>query len=147
VYSDAQFKQILLTKQQTLNRNPPFGNKVLDAAAKFPLLKMTVSQVKDLSHPTQVELYIQIGLENAGVVKMHGKKGSYAVSFLANTSDQVFISHRRIFLSKLKEGESFRVMVTLTKPSQTIVCSLISENFGNILLVLNRCLINGSHSL
>lgn len=110
---------------------------MLDAVAQFPLFKMTVSQVKDLSHPSQVELYIQVGLENAGVVKMHGKKGSYAVSFLANTSDQVFITHRRIFLSKLKEGESFRVMVNLTKASQTIMCSLISENFGNYLLATN----------
>lgn len=92
---------------------------------------MTYSKkMKDLSHPTKVELFIDIGLENPEKVKLYGKRGTLSACFVANTTDHVLIHYRRVTLQKLKEGESFRIQTTITRSNQRVVCSLMSEDFG-----------------
>ncbi|KNC99300.1 uncharacterized protein SPPG_09286 [Spizellomyces punctatus DAOM BR117] len=112
----------------TVNRNPPFGNKVLESAATFPRFKLEISQFKDLSRPTEVELYVNAGLTNGANVRTYGKRGQSSATFIAGTSDDMFIDYRRFTIKKLQEGQSFRVKVQLTSPNQRIICSLLSED-------------------
>ncbi|TPX65577.1 hypothetical protein SpCBS45565_g05095 [Spizellomyces sp. 'palustris'] len=112
----------------TVNRNPPFGNKVLESAATFPRFRLEISQFKDLSRPTEVELYINAGITNGANVRTYGKRGQSSATFIAGTSDDMFIDYRRFTIKKLQEGQSFRVKVQLTSPNQRIICSLLSED-------------------
>jgi ATP-dependent DNA helicase HFM1/MER3 len=130
------FKKIKETDARTiefaLNRNPPFGNKVLDAVAKFPELSMNISQVKDLINPSEVELYIQLSLRNREKVKLYGKSGSFTASLLVYTNDYQFIHYQKFFFSKLIHGENVRIMTRITDPKQTIHCALISDDFAGL---------------
>ncbi|KAI8825871.1 Sec63 Brl domain-containing protein [Fimicolochytrium jonesii] len=115
---------------QVSSRNPPFGNKILEAARALPKLKLEITQFKDMSRPTEIELYVNVSLLNAEVVKVYGKKGPLQVAFLAATSDGNLIDHRRLSLKKVKDGESFRVRVQLDNARQRISCSLLPEDYG-----------------
>ncbi|KAI9092146.1 Sec63 Brl domain-containing protein [Phlyctochytrium arcticum] len=108
-----------------VNRNPPFGSKVLEWVAGLPQFKMEISQFKDLSRPTDVELFVNISVTNSNA--RLGEKRFASVAFLAGTSDNVFIDFRRFTVKKLKEGESFKIKVQLQSASQKIICSLLNE--------------------
>jgi hypothetical protein len=86
--------------------------------------------VKDLSHPTKVELHIRMGLENPESVKINGKRGANTASLLISTTDHVFVDYQRATLRKLKDGETARLVVNITKATQNILISLISNDFG-----------------
>ncbi|KAJ3288448.1 Sec63, partial [Borealophlyctis nickersoniae] len=127
------FKKLAATDARhiefTVNRHPPFGNRVLDWVKGLPQFKMSISQFKEFGKPTEIELYVSVGLENAGAARTYGKRGQYSAVFLAGTSDHVFIDCRRFLL---KEGQSFRIRTTLTKPSQRIICSLLCEDIVGV---------------
>ncbi|KAJ3173414.1 Sec63 [Geranomyces variabilis] len=118
--------------EMAVNRNPPFGNKVQDLASLFPRLSLQMSQFKDLAHPTEVELYVNAGLSNGAVAKTYGKKGPVYVSCIISLSDHTLVDYRRIPMTKLQGGESFRVRVQLTSPTQKIMCTLVNEETAGL---------------
>ncbi|KAJ3016304.1 Sec63 [Thoreauomyces humboldtii] len=111
----------------TVNRNPPFGNKVKDAAATIPQFTLEIAQYVELSRPTQIELHVSAGLANGGTAKLFGKKGALYAAFVAATSDHMLFDYRRIPIRNLKAGESFRVQIQLQSVTQKIRCSLLNE--------------------
>ncbi|TPX60937.1 hypothetical protein PhCBS80983_g01485 [Powellomyces hirtus] len=113
----------------TVNRNPPFGNKVLELASFFPRFSLEVAQFKELARPTEVELFINTGLSNRDVARIYGKRGQHYAAFIAATSDHNLVDYRRIPLKQLKDGESFRLRVKLTNPNERILCVLMHEDF------------------
>ncbi|KAJ3167141.1 Sec63 [Geranomyces variabilis] len=115
-----------------VNRNPPFGNKVQDLASLFPRLSLQISQFKDLARPMEVELFVNAGLSNGSVAKTYGKKGPVHVSCIVSLSDHTLVDYRRIPMSRLKDGESFRVRVRLTSPTQKIMCTLVNEETAGL---------------
>ncbi|KAJ3048240.1 Sec63 [Rhizophlyctis rosea] len=127
------FKKLFETDPRRIevaaNRYPPFGNKVLELAGALPQLQLKISQFKDLSRPTSVELYVEVSLRNAASVRVNGKRGQYSVIFVAGTSDNVLIDFKRFFMGKVKEGINFRIRTTMTKANQRILCSLMPEEF------------------
>ncbi|KAI8922392.1 Sec63 Brl domain-containing protein [Powellomyces hirtus] len=113
----------------TVNRNPPFGNKVLELASFFPRFSLEVAQFKELARPTEVELFINTGLSNRDVARIYGKRGQHYAAFIAATSNHNLVDYRRIPLKQLKDGESFRLRVKLTNPNERILCILMHEDF------------------
>ncbi|KAJ3160157.1 Sec63 [Geranomyces michiganensis] len=118
--------------EMAVNRNPPFGNKVQDLASLFPRFSLQVSQFKDLAHPTEVELYVNAGLSNAAVAKTYGKKGPVQASCIISLSDHTLVDYRRIPMTRLKDGESFRVRVHLTSATQKLMCMLVNEEAAGL---------------
>ncbi|KAJ3027622.1 Sec63 [Rhizophlyctis rosea] len=115
------------------NRNPPFGNKVLDWVNALPQFRLKISQYKDLSRPRDIELYIEVGLVNATTARIYSKnRRQGGVTFLASTSDNVFIDYRHFFMKRVQEGLNFKIRTTMGTPNQKINCSLLAEDFVGI---------------
>lgn len=143
------FKKIMESDARTIeyvvNRNPPFGNKVVDSIKKFPLFLMEISvviilyiyiKITDLSKPYKVELNCHIGLKNPDNVALKSKKGVfYGSIFLVSTSSNVLLHYSRMFLSKLKNGENVRI-THKAQANERIICSLMSEDFGTCLYII-----------
>lgn len=61
-----------------LGRNPPFGNTVLSALAKFPLFYIRVNQMvlRDENSALKREMYVTVGLFNPEQVSLKNQSGS-----------------------------------------------------------------------
>lgn len=120
-----------------LNRNPPFGRKLLGQAKALPEFTLSIigNSEEVLANAVRVHLTVELGL---AVVKPAPtvKKGlnRYQASLLLLTSDGEWVEFRRTKLELLLDGpKSFDVSVDLCKPSQRIVGSLTCEDVGRSL--------------
>ncbi|RKO84725.1 Sec63 Brl domain-containing protein, partial [Blyttiomyces helicus] len=113
--------------EAALSRNPPFGKKVLELAATIPRPKISVTQAKDNTDPTRVDLFFDLRLENPATAKTSAKRRSLSAFLVVGTSDNVFIDFQQIPIFKLKDGVSIRLKVKLANAQQKIVCSLIHD--------------------
>jgi hypothetical protein len=83
-----------------------------------------------------------MGLDNPQAVKVNGKRGANTASLLVSTSDHIFVEYQRITLRRLKDGETARLVVNITKPTQHILISLMSNDFGKSFFDLDVCFTN-----
>ncbi|TPX35525.1 hypothetical protein SmJEL517_g02136 [Synchytrium microbalum] len=114
-----------------LNRNPPFGNKLLDAAKTLPQFTMVINQNKENPRTRQADLQVKLALANKDTCKTSGRSPPSAI-FLVTSSDHQLIEHRRVMISKLKDSISFSLSLNANQPSMHIMCSLLSEDYVGI---------------
>ncbi|TPX51368.1 hypothetical protein SeLEV6574_g00353 [Synchytrium endobioticum] len=114
-----------------LNRNPPFGNKILDAVKSLPQFNMVVTQLKNHQRSRQVDLQIKLDLMNKDTVKANYRTPLAAI-FLISSADHFLIDHRRLLVSKIKDSISFVVTFNANQSTLRIKCSLLSEDYVGI---------------
>ncbi|KAJ3086769.1 Sec63, partial [Quaeritorhiza haematococci] len=128
------FEKLMQTEARqlefVLNRNPPFGNKLLDQAAAFPRFTMKIVQYKEMSRKvTALEFCVTLGLLNPEKVKTYVRHSSASVVFVAGTtSSNTLLDFRKMPMFKLKDGITFRFQATL-KQQEKIACSVVSEDY------------------
>ncbi|KAL7753025.1 ATP-dependent DNA helicase MER3 [Sorochytrium milnesiophthora] len=104
--------------EMAVNRNPPFGNTVLEAAAKFPQLSMQIEC------RAAGAFAVHISLLNPTTCLMHGRHGMRHVLFLAETSSHQLVDYRRIPLHQVKAKHSF----SLAAAGGSLTCSLLPDD-------------------
>ncbi|KAL5036668.1 ATP-dependent DNA helicase MER3 [Batrachochytrium dendrobatidis] len=118
--------------ESLVNRNPPFGSKILESAASLPHLLMTVSQIQIYSQfqsNSEVELSVSLGLQNPDSVKVHSRRGHSICFFVAGTSSNQLLEYRSISINKLKSGESFFIKIGLENLNMAVDCVLFCEDY------------------
>ncbi|KAG9290860.1 hypothetical protein G9A89_011010 [Geosiphon pyriformis] len=113
--------------EMIVNRNPPFGNQVLDALSLLPQFKLDVTLYSEYSS-TDIELNIEISITNTKVKTKNNGMSLFA-TFLAVTTDAILLDYRRFPLTKVQQGFKFRIKVKLTAASQNIICSVLLEDY------------------
>ncbi|CAG8433209.1 521_t:CDS:10 [Ambispora gerdemannii] len=114
--------------EMIIGRNPPFGNQIHDALASIPRFKLDISKYSEYNQPTEIELFIDINLTNQKI-KTNDNGMSLFATFLAATSDNMFLDYRRFPIFKAQQGYKFRFKVKLTRPNQLIHCSVMLEDY------------------
>lgn len=74
-----------------VNRNPPFGNKIIDSASKLPRFKLSITPIKTSPPGPNVILQVAISLSNSLQVGI-SKSGF----FVCHTADGKFVDFRKI---------------------------------------------------
>ena len=113
-------------------RNPPFGTKVLEAASKFPQLFMSL--VLGPRKKLNTEITVTVGFLNADRVMTNMKGSQITYYFVAGTSLGNFIETRRFPISKLSHNQVFTIKTRMKNEKEAIICSMITCEFGNLLL-------------
>lgn len=125
--------------EMILNRNPPFGRKLITQARSFPQFTLDVlaSEFEEiLPQAVRVHLRISVGLAVVSpppVVKKGFTK--YLASVLLLTSDGKWIEYRRMPVEAFLDGKKdFGISVDLVKPSQKIVATVSCNELGQSFL-------------
>lgn len=121
--------------EMILNRNPPFGRKLVNQARSFPqfTLEIIAEEPEEvLPQSVRVHLKISVGLAVVSpppVVKKGFTK--YLASVLLLTSDGKWIEYRRMPVQAFLDGKKdFCISVDLVKPSQKIVATVNCNELG-----------------
>ncbi|TRM59292.1 Sec63 Brl domain-containing protein [Schizophyllum amplum] len=122
-----------------LNRRPPFGHEIIAAVQEFPHYSISIKELQvhpgGGDSPATVELLVECGVIEHSQ-SSNGKKGkiksSTFTSVLTVTSDDDFIDFRRIPTRSIGNCKSFEVSAELTKPSQTVIVYISSENYAGV---------------
>ncbi|KDQ61091.1 hypothetical protein JAAARDRAFT_173613 [Jaapia argillacea MUCL 33604] len=132
--SGAQIKHGL--ELYLLNRRPGFGYEVLGLLSELPRYLLTVQETGSSvgNAAVEVELSISCGLILNGSSLPKSKKrkgrGTEHTAVLTTTSDLDFVDFRRIPTRSLKDTKTFSIIATLTKPSQSVIVLITSENIA-----------------
>ncbi|KAJ3551777.1 hypothetical protein NM688_g4511 [Phlebia brevispora] len=132
-------KQDPMRIEVLLNRKPPFGHQILAFVKQLPKYWVKVKQIEvtasDGQQPIELELAIECGVEEeSDAPKINKPKSKFrdTTLVLTTTSDLDFIDFRRISTKALKSPKSFTVTAQLTKPSQTVLVQIASENTAGV---------------
>lgn len=119
-----------------LNRNPPFGRRLVLQAKSFPEFSLSVSIDSEevLSDAVRANISVEVSITLTDPPPVLKKSYStYAVSVLLITSDGEWIAFKRFKANKLLQRPvTFETMVDLIKPSQKIVGLLTCEEIGGL---------------
>jgi hypothetical protein len=118
--------------ERILNRNPPFGQKVLAKAVEFPNLHVSVKEMGKESRPghgVKIRFKAEVGFVNEKLPITFRKKSVY-VCFLAETSDGQLIDFRRFAAKKLEHGQEILLSVHLVRPTTSINCHIMCDEIA-----------------
>ncbi|KAL9933442.1 hypothetical protein V8E36_007618 [Tilletia maclaganii] len=121
--------------EMLLNRNPPYGDKLVTQAKSFPHFHLDVEEdaSERVDEGVQVTIKIRAGLDDTGVkVKTSRKESGAALSMcvLTMSSDLMFFDFRKMPLKKLTTDKEFKVRCTLSRPSQRIVVTAACDEIA-----------------
>ncbi|KAM0753841.1 P-loop containing nucleoside triphosphate hydrolase protein [Meredithblackwellia eburnea MCA 4105] len=116
-----------------LNRNPPFGRKIVAQATALP--KFFVNLESKAESPSDsgatIDLEVEIGLVYRDPPPTIKKSSRFFASVLLVTSDFEYIEFRRMMSDHLLKGpKSFSIRVNLVKPSQRIIALVACDDLG-----------------
>ena len=112
-----------------LQKNPPFGMKILSKLAEFPKLRVTVKQIGKESKVTdhvEVQLKVVIGFINEEVPLLFHEKPVY-VCFLAETSNGGIVDFRRMHAKQIQGEHEILIPANLMKPTAYIACHVMCD--------------------
>ncbi|KAM6500407.1 Sec63 Brl domain containing protein [Amanita muscaria] len=132
-------KQDPMRIEQLLNRRPPFGQEIIASAKDMPQYSLAIEEtylgVGDGREPIEVELSIRCGLvetvDKVKFKKLKRREANITVVYTV-TSDMEFVDFRRIPTKSLQETKCFNIAAKLSKPSQSIVVTISSENVAGV---------------
>jgi hypothetical protein len=118
-----------------LNRNPPFGRRLVAQAKSFPEFSLSVSidseEILEDVIRANISVDVSITLTDPPPI-LKKSYSTYAVSILLLTSDGEWIAFKRFKATRLlQHSVSFQTSVDLIKPSQKIVGLLTCEEIGS----------------
>ncbi|KAE8233719.1 hypothetical protein CF326_g1242 [Tilletia indica] len=118
-----------------MNRNPPFGDKLVNQAKAYPHFHLDVEQVGEevQDQGVQVTIKVKVGLQDMGVKVKTSKKESgaaLAVCVLTMSSDLTLFDFRKMPLKKLSADKEFKIKCRLDKPSQRIVVTAACDEIA-----------------
>ncbi|KAJ3358463.1 Sec63 [Kappamyces sp. JEL0680] len=116
-----------------VSRNPPFGSKVIEAAAKFPRPSMRLLQVPAVANSVKratIEVSVALGLENAQKTMLKYKDLPITFYFVVGTTLGQLVETRFIPITKLRDGYSFTVKGKCRNNKDALIFSLICNEIG-----------------
>jgi hypothetical protein len=118
--------------ETVLQRNPPFGMRLLSKLVNFPKLRVSVKQVgkeSRLGVHVEVKLSAVIGFLNETIPLVFHKRPVY-VCFMAETSDGIIVDFRRMHAKHIHtEGEIF-IQARISKPTAYIACHVMCDEIA-----------------
>ncbi|OAV98590.1 hypothetical protein PTTG_01783 [Puccinia triticina 1-1 BBBD Race 1] len=121
--------------EMILDRNPPFGTRIVRQARSLPKFFCTMATVSESVVPEGIHVCVEInvGLSDTGEAPV-GKWKNYTLmaTVLVMTNDQEWIEFRTIQVNLLRETKQFNVEYILVKPSQTIVAQVACTQLAGI---------------
>ncbi|KAK0567856.1 ATP-dependent DNA helicase MER3 [Tilletia horrida] len=121
--------------EMLLNRNPPFGDKLVNNAKSFPHFHLDVEQVSHEVKEDGVQIVVKVkaGLTDMGVkVKTTRKesRAAMAMCILTMSSDLILFDFRKMPLKKVTGDKEFKVTCKLQKPSQRITVTAACDDIA-----------------
>lgn len=116
------------TIERIMGKNPPFGKKILDILAGFPLLRMTAEVVgKPITtgKKPRVNVRVLLGFLNAKIPVWNSCRPS--LTFIAETSQGKLVHFWRGGISKLDKGYELKFCVELETPDDKIKCHVACD--------------------
>ena len=74
--------------ESIVNRNPPFGNQLLDKVEKFPEFIMTCNLYQEIGKPRDLDVFVEIHLKNSETAELRGKVQVSHVQFNRGECDE-----------------------------------------------------------
>lgn len=110
--------------ERIMNRNPPFGNKILESLLGFPCLNILTditgkATLKSGENP-KVMVKAKLGFTNFKTPVWNGKKPS--LTFTAATSNGILVHFWRGNIQKLDKMHEVKFTVELSSPDDEIMC-------------------------
>lgn len=121
--------------EMILDRNPPFGTRIVRQARSMPKFFCTMETVSETVVPEGVHVCVEIsvGLSDTGEPPAwKWKNYTLIATVLVMTNDQEWIEFRTIQAKLLCETKQFTVDCILVKPSQTIVTQVACTQIAGI---------------
>jgi hypothetical protein len=115
--------------EAVLQKNPPFGMRLLSKLADFPKLRVSVKQIgkesKAEAH-VEVKLSAVIGFLNDKVPLSFHRKPIY-ICFMAETSDGKIVDFRRMQAKRIQSEHEILIQANLSKPTAFIACHVMCD--------------------
>ncbi|KAH9450619.1 hypothetical protein Pst134EB_018149 [Puccinia striiformis f. sp. tritici] len=118
-----------------LDRNPPFGTRIVRQARSMPKFYCTMEKISEAVVPEGVHVCvgITVGLSDTGEPPVwKWKNYMLMATVLVMTNDQEWIEFRTIQVKLLRETKQFDIECILVKPSQTIVTHVACTQLAGI---------------
>lgn len=115
-----------------MQKNPPFGTKVLSRLADFPKLRVSVKQIGKEAKAgacVEVNLSAEIGFLNDSVLLAFHRKPIY-VCFMAETSDGTIIDFQRIQTRRIQTEQEALFRAYLSMPTSHIACHVMCDEIA-----------------
>jgi hypothetical protein len=115
--------------EAVLQKNPPFGMKLLSKLVDFPKLRISVKQIGKQSKVgahAEVRLSAVIGFLNDEVPLSFHRKPIY-VCFMAETSDGTIVDFRRMQAKRIQGQHEILIQANLSKPTAYIACHVMCD--------------------
>lgn len=115
--------------EAVLQKNPPFGMKLLSELADFPKLRVSVSQTgKEAKVGAHVEVNLKavIGFLNERAPLSFRMKPIY-VCFMAETSGGAIVDFRRMHAQRIQNEHEILIRANLSKPTAYITCHVMCD--------------------
>jgi hypothetical protein len=115
-----------------LQKNPPFGMRLLSKLVDFPKLRVSVKQIgkeSRLGVHVEVKLSAVIGFLNETVPLFFHKKPVY-VCFMAETSDGTIVDFRRMHAKRIDTEDEILIQAKISKPTAYIACHVMCDEIA-----------------
>jgi hypothetical protein len=115
-----------------LQKNPPFGMRLLSKLVDFPKLRVSVKQIgkeSRLGVHVEVKLSAVIGFLNETVPLFFNKKPVY-VCFMAETSDGTIVDFRRMHAKRIHTEDEILIQAKISKPTAYIACHVMCDEIA-----------------
>jgi hypothetical protein len=115
-----------------LQKNPPFGMRLLSKLLDFPKLRVSVKQVgkeSRLGTHVEVKLSAVIGFLNETVPLFFPEKPVY-VCFMAETSDGTIVDFRRMHAKRIHTEDEILIQAKISKPTAYIACHVMCDEIA-----------------
>lgn len=122
--------------EMALGRHPPFGMQMLQKLKTFPVLRVSVTIVGQMTvkvgEGATLNIRSEIGFMNEKPPETYRQRPIYLI-FLAETSDCKKVHFARISARKVGSGQDIKFTVTVTDPAQSIICHVMCEDLAGTL--------------
>jgi hypothetical protein len=115
-----------------LQKNPPFGMRLLSKLVDFPKLRVSVKQIgKESRQDVHVEVRLSavIGFLNETAPLFFHKKPVY-VCFMAETSDGIIVDFRRMHAKHIHAEDEIFIQAKISKPTAYIACHVMCDEIA-----------------
>ncbi|EGG08721.1 uncharacterized protein MELLADRAFT_84583 [Melampsora larici-populina 98AG31] len=124
-----------IRKLQILDRNPPFGTRIVKQAISMPKFECTMNRISEdvTSEGIHVCVEIEVGLsDTSSPVNWKWRNTILMATVLVLTSDHQWIEFRAIQVKLLSNPKRFTVECILIKPSQNLVTHIACQQIAGI---------------
>ncbi|KAH9814645.1 Sec63 Brl domain-containing protein [Melampsora americana] len=121
--------------EMILDRNPPFGTKIVKQAISMPKFECTMNRISEevTSEGIHVCVEIEVGLSDTNsTVNWKWRNTLLMATVLVLTSDHQWIEFRTIQVKLLSNPKRFTVECILIKPSQNLVTHIACQQIAGI---------------